>query len=86
MPMKKNMSPRARKPVDVSTYEGRFAVRLLMFREKTGLGAYEFAAKHGFARATVQSWENGTRTPTLGQLPEIAKALGISVRTLIPKE
>ena len=77
---------RARKEVDTSTYSGRFAVRLRALRDKTGMSADEFAEKHGFNRATYYSWEIGYATPSFDKLPEIAKAFGISVRTLIPKE
>jgi transcriptional regulator with XRE-family HTH domain len=77
---------RKRKEVDTSTYSGRFAVRLRMLRDKTGMSADEFAEKHGFARTTFYSWESGIRTPPLEELPQIAKAFGIPVRTLIPKE
>ena len=79
------MSPRQRKEVDTSTYSGRFAVRLRMLRDKT-VSADEFAEKHGFARATYYSWEIGYATPSFDKLPELAKAFGMPVRTLIPKE
>jgi transcriptional regulator with XRE-family HTH domain len=78
--------PRQRKEVDTSTYSGRFAVRLRALRDKTGMSADAFAEKHGFARTTFYSWESGIRTPSFDELPKIAQAFGISVRTLIPKE
>ena len=78
--------PRKRKEIDDSTYSGRFAVRLRMLRDKAGMSADAFAEMHGFARVTWYDWESGRRTPPLEKLPEIAKAFGIPVRTLIPKE
>ena len=77
---------RKRKEVDTSTYSGRFAVRLRMLRDKTGMSADAFAEKHGFNRATWYAWEIGRMTPSFDKLPDIAKAFGLSVRTLIPKE
>ena len=77
---------RKRKEVDTSTYSGRFAVRLRMLRDKTGMSADEFAEKHGFKRSTYYGWEIGDRTPALDEFPKLAKAFGIPVRTLIPKE
>ena len=86
MPKKRRMSPRPRKEIDTSTYSGRFAARLRELRDKTGMSADEFAATHGFPSTTVYDWEIGRRTPSLEKFPEIAKALGVSVRNLIPKE
>ena len=81
------MSPRARKEVDTSTYGGRFAARLRMLREKAGYSVEQLAEKSGVSRTTIFSWESATRKPLLDEtLLDIAKALEINVRTLIPKE
>jgi transcriptional regulator with XRE-family HTH domain len=77
---------RKRKEVDTSTYSGRFAIRLRALRDKTGMSADEFAEKHGFARTTYYGWEIGTSVPPLDSFPKLAEALGVSVRTLMPKE
>ena len=86
MPKTRRMTPRARKEVDTSTYSGRFAVRLRALRDKTGMSVEAFVEMHGFNRTTWYSWEHGYATPSFDKLPDIAKAFGISVRTLIPKE
>jgi len=80
------MSPRPRKEVDTSTYEGRFAVRLKMLREKTGMTVDEMAEKTGINRATLYSWENGSRSPINNDLLIAAEFLGCNVRSLLPKE
>ena len=81
---KRKTVARARKEPDLTTYSGRFAARIRALRDKTGMSADEFAETHGFARATWYNWESGIRTPALEELPKIAKAFGIPVRTLIP--
>ena len=82
---KKNVVNRRKEP-DLSTYSGRFAARLRSLRDKTGMSADEFAEMHGFNRATYYGWEVGKSAPHYDLLPELAKAFGIPVRTLIPKE
>ena len=77
---------RPRKAVDTSTYTGRFAVRLKSLREKVGLSVDELAEKSGIPKRTLFAWESTTNEPTIGQLPQIAEALEVSIRTLIPKE
>ena len=83
---KRKTVARQRKEPDLTTYSGRFAARIRALRDKTGMSADEFAEKHGFNRTTYYSWEIGYATPSFDKLPELAKAFGISVRTLIPKE
>ena len=75
---------RPRKAIDTSTYTGRFAARLKMLREKTGMSVDELAEKSGISRTTLFNWESGTNEPLIGQLPELAEALQIKVRTLLP--
>ena len=84
--MRKNMSPRPRKEIDTSTYTGRFAVRLKSLREKAGLSVDELAEKSGIPRLTLYRWEHANRTPSFEELPILAEYLGITVRTLMPKE
>jgi transcriptional regulator with XRE-family HTH domain len=78
--------PRPRNEVDTSTYEGRFAVRLRMLREKSGWSVEEFAAKTGISIATLYSWENASRSPVSNDLLVVAKTLNVNVRTLLPNE
>jgi len=84
-PIKKNMA-RPRKEVDTSTYTGRFAQRLKMLRERRGLSVQELSEKSGIPLRTLYDWESSTSQPLIGQLPELAKALEIKTRTLLPSD
>ena len=77
---------RNRKEVDVSTYEGRFAVRLRMLREKAGISQEQVAEAVGVSATAVYRWEADLRQPQISDLPSIAKALGVKVRTLLPEK
>jgi transcriptional regulator with XRE-family HTH domain len=77
---------RLRHKVDTSTYAGRFAERLRMLREKTGFSVEEMAEQTGIPRATLFSWENGSRSPISNDLLKLAEFLGCNVRSLLPKE
>jgi len=77
---------RPRNPIDTSTYSGRFAERLRILREKTGLTVEELAEKTGVSIATLYSWENASRSPVNDDMLKVADALGVSIRSLLPKE
>ena len=82
-----NVSPRQRKPVDNSTYAGRFAERLKYLREKAGMSVDQLSEQTGVQRSKLYFWENGKHAAALNDdLLSIAKALGVSIRTLIPAE
>ncbi len=73
------MSP-AQKPLDESTYSGRFAARLRMLREKTGMNGQEMAdaiTQSGFdtPMRTHYGWKSGRRDAPLNAFPAIAAAL-----------
>ena len=74
-----------RKEVDVSTFEGRFAVRLRTLRDKAKLTVPELAERTGFPRTTLFNWESGIVEPPLKAYPILAEAFGIKVRTLLPE-
>ena len=80
------VSPKQRKPVDVSTYEGRFAVRLRTLREKAGLTVDTLAEITGIPRQTLYDWESTKTSPPVKILPVLAEFLGVTVRNLLPKE
>ncbi len=80
------MNARPRKEIDTSTYEGRFAARLKMLREKAGLSVDELAEKSGIPVQTLYTWENGSRSPIPETLPNLAEALGVKTRTLLPEK
>ena len=76
---------RPRKQVDTSTYRGRFALRLKELREEAGLSVEQFAEKSGIPVQTLYNWEKARRVPSMDQFPQISKALGVSIDTLLPK-
>jgi len=76
---------RPRKAVDTSTYTGRFAVRLKTLRERAGFTVEELAEVTGIPKPTLYHWEIAHTTPSFEQLPILAKALQIRVRTLLPE-
>jgi transcriptional regulator with XRE-family HTH domain len=83
------MSP-APKPIDESTYSGRFAARLRMLREKTGMTGQEMAdaiTANGYETPlrTYYGWESRNRDAPLDSFPAIALALGVSIRSLLPQ-
>ena len=85
-PTTRRMSPRKRKEVDVSTFEGRFALRLRKLREKAGLTPEQAAEALGVSRATYFNWEAASNYPHIKQLAQIAEILNIRVRTLLPEK
>ena len=51
--------------------------------KRKGYTQAELAEIIGVNQATISGWQNGLRTPRTKQLPLIAKALGVSVNTLV---
>jgi len=85
MPIKSVMSP-ARKQPDTDTYSGRFAVRLRSLREKAGLSVQEISDITGIHPKSLYDWESGKPTFRLDVLPDLAEALGVKPRTLLPEK
>lgn len=81
-----SMNPRPRKELDTSTYEGRFAARLKMLREKAGLSVDTLAEVTEFPRQTLYDWESTKSSPPVKHLPKLAESLGVSIRALLPPE
>ena len=77
---------RPRKELDTSTYPGRFAMRLKMLREKAGLSVEELAEKSGIPRRTLFNWESGERSASIEQFPQLAEALKVKIRLLMPEK
>lgn len=76
----------ARKAPDISTYSGRFAVRLRTLREKAGLTVEEVAEQIEVPAKTIYHWEIGKPTFRLDHIPALATAFGVKPRTLMPEE
>ena len=76
---------------DLSTYRGRFAANLRTLRQKRFDTQAEFVEAlevQGLVVVlmTVSSWERGARVPPVDSMPQIAKALGVPIRHLLPTE
>lgn len=81
------MTPRARKELDLNTYEGRFADRLKKLREKAKLSAQDLAEKMGVSDQAVYYWETGRSQPKISDLPKIAEVLCVKkVKDILPNE
>jgi transcriptional regulator with XRE-family HTH domain len=78
----------AKKPVEQTTYNGRFAERLRELRDGRDVDAIIATIhKAGFKRcskATYYNWEGGVYDPPIAALPALAKALGVSIPELFP--
>jgi len=78
---------RPRKKIDLDTYEGRFAWRLMVLREKAGLTVEEAAEKIGIAAITIYGWERCYRQPRISELPKISKVYKVKkAKDLLPNE
>lgn len=76
---------------DDSTWPGRVAARLRELRLRKYSSQQDFLealGKAGVSKtvAAVSDWETGRRMPHLKDLPGIAAALGVKVRTVLPDE
>ncbi len=81
------MNARPRKEIDTSTYEGRFAARLKMLREKAGLSVDELAGLLAVTDQCIYDWEAGRRQPKISDLPSIAQALALKkIKDTLPNE
>ena len=84
------MSPRPQRGPDLSTYSGRLGANMRQRREKLGLSVDEFRLKLAaegveVQNAAIYSWEIGRRVLTVETLPAVAKALGTTIRRLLPE-
>jgi transcriptional regulator with XRE-family HTH domain len=61
-------------------------VRLRELRDKTGMTMNELSEKTGTPIRTILNWETAERQPPVDAYPILAKAFGVSVRNLLPKE
>ena len=77
--------PRPANPPDLSTFAGRLGASIRARRERAKLTVDEAASAASVPVPTWYNWESG-RHVSLERLPEIAKALGCSVRLLVPEE
>lgn len=81
-----NMSP-AKKELDLSIYQGRFAARLRELREKAGLSQVELAERLNVPRSNIARWETAANIPALKLFPALANALKLKkTKDLLPNE
>ncbi len=66
---------------DVSLPEGMPA-KIRILRRICGLSQRQLANKSGLPRITIQSWERGSRIPTIKSLKILAVAFGVTVGKL----
>src|SRR5690349_17328610 len=52
-------------------------------REKAGLTQVQLAEKTGLPVGSIRNWEQGHRTPRLGVVLTLARAVGVSVEKLL---
>lgn len=67
------------------TLAGKFGARLLVLSEAANLDADALADKLGKTGDMVRIYYSGRSVPPLNDWPKIAKALGVTVRDLIPE-
>ena len=79
------MSARPNKAVNLDAYSGRFAARLRELRLKRKMTVDQLAKISGIPDKTLYKWESGDHAPTIDRLPELAQALGVKPRTLLPE-
>lgn len=60
--------------------------RLLSLRESLDLNQVEAAAKIGVTRQSLDSWEKGKSTPSIGKLDLIGKAYGVPGKFFLVEE
>jgi transcriptional regulator with XRE-family HTH domain len=61
----------------------KFAKRVRAERKKLGLSQEEFAAKSGFHRTYIGMIERAERNITISNIEKLAKALHLSISTLL---
>jgi transcriptional regulator with XRE-family HTH domain len=71
----------------MSTYEGRFAIRLKELREKAKLTAEQAAERMGITEKTVFHWEAGRSSPHVSEFPKIAAVYKLKkTKDIFPNE
>lgn len=63
----------------------KFAKRVREERKELGLSQEEFAAKSGFHRTYIGMIERAERNITLSNIEKLAKALRVSISTLLSR-
>lgn len=82
---------RPSKPVDETTYAGRFAARLRRLRENAGMTGEQLAqaitdSGYNCPVRTYYGWEAAKNETPLNAVPFIASSLGTNPRTIFPSK
>lgn len=67
------------------TMAGKFGARLAYLTERSGLTADELATKIGKSSQSVFLYFAGKAVPHIDEWPQIAKALGVTIKDLLPE-
>lgn len=65
-----------------ATPDKKWATRICRLMKAAGVGARQLADELEQARSTVYHWRAGTRIPSRGIQPRLARRLGVSVAEL----
>jgi len=65
---------------------GKVRAALAETREKAGLIVEGLAEVTGLPTRTLYDWESTKSSPPVKYLPQLAEALGVTLRILMPKE
>lgn len=68
----------------MSTITNRIGERIKSLREKAGFSGNAFAKEAGISQPYLWEIENGRTEPSISSLEKIAKALGTTLKSLIP--
>jgi transcriptional regulator with XRE-family HTH domain len=72
--------------MSVSSTTDRIGERIEALRKKARLSGNAFAKQAGISQAYLWEIENGQTEPSISSLEKIAKALGVSLKALIPND
>lgn len=64
---------------------GKIGARLSLLADSAGLSADEFGKRIGKTGDMVRIYYSGRSTPPVDDWPKIARALGVTVRELLPE-
>ena len=77
---------RPRVEINESSYVGKFASRLKSLRERAKLTVEELSVKSGIPLKTLYKWESASCAPAIDRFPDLALALGVKTRSLLPED
>ena len=61
----------------------KFAENIKEFRKARGFSMEELGKRVGKAKSSISAWENGKRTPKMGEIQKIADVLGVTKSQLL---